>query len=208
MDVLRSKKALIFVFSSLFSLMLLIVIWYVSTLRTQNSLQSKQELQSIVTSSPLRSALTSPTQAVRKQTATQSYNVLLPLDWEMRLKKIASGGTQDEIVIPNGSYQNARDAQIIIQGTNAQVTPLSQVEGVFTALGYSKSLFKIDNIPARVFSGSIELESQRLWEIAVVFQKSDMVYFVKLSYVAEVKNQLLETDFYKTLMTMRFTQNQ
>jgi hypothetical protein len=129
----------------------------------------------------------------------EAYTVSYPTHWEASQTDVAGGGTNTTITLASQD-EDAPVATINIQGVSADDTTVGKVEGSFEAFGYEWETGSIQGIPATRFSGSM----RELHEIVYVFEKDNVVYTMRLSYVASAPDPKIEEQFEEVANTFTF----
>lgn len=128
-----------------------------------------------------------------------AYTIDYPSDWNVNQQRVAGGGTNTTFTIP-GESADAPTGLVTIQGVSADDAPLDQVERAFEAMRYERMDGSVQDVPAMRFAGSLN----RLHEVAYVFEKDNIVYTLKLSYVSDTTESNLEQQFSRVADTFSF----
>lgn len=121
--------------------------------------------------------------------SSPSISITFPPNWVSQLSNIPGGGSS--FIIKSNDPVFPPDTNIEVQIFSNKDTSMDKLTPVFQSLGYSQKDTKVNNVPARVFQGTLGA-SVPLQEKVIIFDKNAKVYKIQLGYRNNARNFQLE----------------
>lgn len=189
-----SQKILITIGFTAGFLLVLAVLYFVTTPKIENPKSSNSYQASIL---PTSVALpTDQPRAVWPVYKGPTYQISYPSGLSATPGVIAGGGNALVLEGKEGSLSYNIEIQVIPQATDSA----ENIYGIFRGFGYKESDTTIANLPAKKFKGNIG----NLQETAVVFENNGQVYKIQLGYTSTLIDNKIEQIFNSILSTFKF----
>ncbi len=104
--------------------------------------------------------------------------------------RIAQGSRESLIL-----RSSTKNVTINIQSYEPSQTSVAKISNIFSTLGYKQNPIYISGLSGNEFSGSVLINSNRVWEKAVVFENSGAIYKLQLAYTSSAQDFSIEQIF-------------
>lgn len=108
-------------------------------------------------------------------------------------------GSKESLILRAGT----KNAAIYIQAYEPSQTSVTKISNIFSALGYKQSPITISGLSGNEFSGSVLIDSNRVWEKAIAFENNGMIYKLQLTYMSSAQDFSIEQVFDQVASSFR-----